>query len=75
MLPQTDSETLSKDSYPLRCGVGPGCPSLFTHFTKRKYCVFCKKNFINACMRNPKCPRTNQEVLKAMVPRENDQDW
>ena len=75
MFPTRTPETLSKETYPYRCGLGDGCPLLFTQFTNRKYCVFVKQNFVNGCMRNPKCPRTNQEVIKGMVLRVDDQDW
>ena len=75
MLPTRTPETLSMADYPFRCNLGDGCPSLFTLFTDRKYCVFCKRSFVNACMRNPKCPYNNQQVIKGMVERKTDTDW
>ena len=78
MEPPITDGTLSKASYPYRCGLGAGCPHLFSGigaFDGRRYCVFMRPGLISATSRNPKCPYSAREVGRNMVPRANDVDW
>jgi hypothetical protein len=71
-------ETLSAENYPYRCGIGQGCPHLFSGigaFEGRKYCVFMKPGLISALARNPKCPYSAREIGRSIVRRVDDKDW
>jgi hypothetical protein len=70
-------DDVSINAFPFRCGLGAGCPKLFSDAggnKGRRYCVFQKSSLFGVSIRNPKCPASMISVKKSLVIRIGDDD-